>query len=103
MPITVLDLVMFRDPTIKDDGPITLGRVEATGLPFFGGCQCCGASIVAYNACPSKSGYLKCASGCIGDTGYETCDEANRAMFQEEYAWQGPAKPDEDNDNNEGG
>jgi hypothetical protein len=49
-----------------------------------GGCDCCGACIGAYNACPSKSGYLRCANECIGDSGWESVEEANRDLFLEE-------------------
>jgi hypothetical protein len=46
---------------------------EQAGLPMMGGCEHCGASIAAYNAYPSTSGYLRCAD-CIGDDGYPTAD-----------------------------
>ena len=42
-----------------------MGDIEATGLPFFGGCEICHASIACYNAYPSKSNYLRCRS-CMG-------------------------------------
>jgi len=82
MSITVLDLALHRGAEEGDNGSITMGEVEKTGLPFFGGCQCCGASIACYNAYPSKSGYLKCGS-CIDDnSGFETVEEANKEMFK---------------------
>lgn len=88
--ITILQLALYRGAGKNDDGSINGGAIEAVGLPFFGGCEVCGASIVAYNACPSRSGSLRCMSGCIEDAGYETVEEANRAIFPEEYVWKGP-------------
>lgn len=77
-PITVLDLAthrLGRDAT-------TGGDFEEAGLPIMGGCCICGATVGAYNACPSKSGYLKCRNGCIGDDGWETVQEANKDIFE---------------------
>lgn len=83
MPITVLDLALHRGVKEDDNGNISMGALEDVGLPFMGGCSICGASIAAYNACPSKSGYLKCASGCIDEDGFETVEEANADLFGE--------------------
>ncbi|WP_297775404.1 hypothetical protein [Mycobacterium sp.] len=44
---------------------------QEAGLPMMGGCENCGATIAAYNAYPSTSGFLRC-EGCIGDDGYPT-------------------------------
>lgn len=85
-PVTILDVAKFMGA--KE--PFTLGTFEDLELPFFGGCQVCHATIAAYNACPSRNGYLRCASGCIfsstmqiGSYGYETVEEAYEAMFPE--------------------
>jgi len=59
-----------------------MGDYYDVGLDMLGGCQRCGASIAAYNAYPSKSGYWRCED-CIGDDGYETVQEANKAIFEE--------------------
>lgn len=91
-PVTVLDLARFRGVEPDEQGGITLGQVKAVGLPFFGGCCVCGASVACYNSCPSRSGYLKCRSGCIGDDGFETADDANRFLFPDEYEWKGVQK-----------
>lgn len=87
--ITVLDLAFFRGAKATDDGGITLGAIEAIGLPFMGGCARCGACIAAYNAAPSRIGYLLCAEGCIGEDGFATVEEANIYLFPEEYQWKG--------------
>jgi hypothetical protein len=59
------------------------------GLPIMGGCEVCGASIACYNACPSKTGYLRCADGCIGDLGYMTVEEAKEDIFSEQVISEG--------------
>jgi hypothetical protein len=78
-PITVLMLAEF-----------ILGREARTGqdfadagLPMLGGCELCGATIAAYNASPSRSGYLRCAEGCIGDLGFDTVEAAAYFLFPE--------------------
>jgi hypothetical protein len=48
--------------------------IETVGLPFFGGCQVCHASIACYNAYPSETNYLRCGD-CIGDLGFATTAE----------------------------
>jgi hypothetical protein len=76
MTVTILTLAEHR-----------LGREARTGadfteagLPIMGGCEGCGASIAAYNAYPSVTGYLRCAD-CIGDLGYADAQHANEAIF----------------------
>jgi hypothetical protein len=66
--------------TIMEAATHMLGRsamngadYQEAGLPIMGGCEHCGASIAAYNAYPSTSGYLRCAD-CIGPDGYATAD-----------------------------
>lgn len=54
----------------------------AANLPMLGGCQGCAASIAAFNAYPSTTGFLQCAD-CIGDRGYETVAEAKAAVLDE--------------------
>lgn len=68
-----------------------LGREASTetdfneaGLAMIGGCRGCGATIAAYNAYPSRSGYWTCAD-CISD-GFRTVEEANAVIFDLEGA-----------------
>ncbi len=92
MAITILELAIFRGAKESEGGGMSGAEIERVGLPFMGGCQRCGACIAAYNAAPSKTGYLMCNSvdsGCIGDDGWDTCEEANLALFPEEYEWKG--------------
>ncbi len=50
---------------------------QEAGLAMMGGCQSCGASIAAYNAYPSRSGYWRCADCIHEGNGFETCEEAD--------------------------
>jgi hypothetical protein len=88
MAITVLELAIFRGAK-ESEGGMSGGEIERVGLPFMGGCQRCGACIAAYNASPSTTGYLMCTHGCVDGVGFDTCEEANRALFPEEYEWKG--------------
>ncbi len=89
MAITLLELAIFRGAKESEDGGMSGSEIERVGLPFMGGCGRCGACVAAYNACPSQTGYIMCASGCIDGIGYETCEEANLALFPNEYEWKG--------------
>jgi hypothetical protein len=68
MPITILDYVKS---VVGDKDIYTAEDCLASGVDILGGCQICAATIAAYNAYPSTSGYWRCAD-CIGDTGYAT-------------------------------
>ena len=76
--ITILDLALFRGAK-EVNGSISAKEVNRVGLPFVGGCMHCQATIAAYNAYPSKAGYLKC-SDCIGDDGWETVEQADKDL-----------------------
>lgn len=78
MTVTLFELAAHR-----------LGREPETGadfieakLPIYGGCENCGATVAAYNACPSKTGFIRCTQ-CIGGLGWPTPEEANHAVFSE--------------------
>jgi hypothetical protein len=74
-PVTVLECaehILGREP---QNG----GDFEKAGLPIMGGCEVCGASIAAFNACPSKTGFLRCKNGCIADQGYTSAEEFVKA------------------------
>lgn len=65
--------------TVLDIASAKLGRearngadFDEVGLPIMGGCEVCGATVAAYNACPTRTGYLRCASGCVDDLGFRT-------------------------------
>ncbi len=76
--------------TVMQWADFRLGRPASTEADFFeaklamiGGCRGCGATIAAYNAYPSRSGYWACAD-CIGDRGFSSCKEANKVEFPDE-------------------
>lgn len=83
MPITILDLARHRGAQ-EIDGSISGGEFDKVGLPMLGGCEVCGATVAAYNAAPSKTGYLRCVNGCIADLGWDDVAEADRAIFEED-------------------
>lgn len=91
--ITVLALAKFRGVKEDERGSINAGQVYDVGLPFFGGCSRCHASIACYNACPSRDGYLKCRDCIDTEDGFATAEEANRFLFPDEYEWKGVKKP----------
>ena len=90
-PVTILDCAIARGAKPDDDGSFTMGDIKDVGLPFFGGCQVCHASIACYNAFPSRTNYLRCRS-CIGDLGFATT-----AKF-EEWCNQFDQEPLDDDD-----
>ena len=61
MPITILDYVKSKAGE-KDSYPAA--DFFAAGVDILGGCEICAATIAAYNAYPSKSGYWRCGD-CI--------------------------------------
>lgn len=76
MAITVLDVAVARGAKQGADGSINGGEFHRLGLPFFGGCLHCHASIAAYNAYPTKTGYLMCKDCCeSSEQGYSTVEE----------------------------
>jgi hypothetical protein len=78
-PITIQQLATFR---IGRDAVNGQDFIDAE-LPMMGGCEICGATVAAYNSCPSTSGYIRCKNGCICDDGYDTVEEANKDIFDE--------------------
>ena len=79
--VTVLELAIHRGAKVAEDGSVSGAEINRVGLPVLGGCISCGATVAAYNACPSRSGYLKCSEDCIGGDGWETVEEANAELF----------------------
>ena len=48
---------------------------KSVGLKMFGGCQGCGASIVCYNAFPSKTGFWQCGDCITEDLSFKSVIE----------------------------
>ena len=84
MSITIYDLAIYRLGLPVDTDELSGGQINEAGLPFFGGCCRCGASIAAHNSSPSKAGYLMCSADCIGDSGWDTVEAADEAIFEED-------------------
>lgn len=72
-PVTILDVAKARGVQEGEHG-ISGGEFDRVGLPMMGGCEVCGATVAAYNACPSTTGYLRCRSGCIYEDGFATVE-----------------------------
>ena len=66
MSITVLDVAKARGVQEDSEGCISAAEFERVGLPFMGGCARCGATIAAYNAAPSRVGFLMSQPGPAG-------------------------------------
>ena len=73
MPVTALDVAKARGAR-EIDGRIEAGEFERVGIPLLGGCERCHATIAAYNAYPSTTGYWRCGD-CIADLGFATVEE----------------------------
>ena len=76
MPITILDYVKSKAGE-KDSYPAS--DFFAAGVDILGGCEICAATIAAYNAYPSKSGYWRCGD-CITDIGFATVQEFEASL-----------------------
>lgn len=74
-PITVLQLAEARASAAGLPLPRTGEDFNAVDLSIMGGCQRCAASIAAYNAYPSRTGFWQCGD-CIGRDGFATAEEA---------------------------
>ena len=75
MSITILDLAKHRGVKEDENGGINGAEFARVDLAIFGGCARCAASLAAYNAYPTDSGYWMC-SDCVGDNGFATCEDA---------------------------
>ena len=74
MAITIMELAQYR-LGLEDADHMTGADFQRANLDILGGCEICAASIAAYNAYPSRSGYWRCAD-CVGDDGFKTVQEA---------------------------
>lgn len=93
--VTILDLAKYRLGLGDDVTTLTGADFQHAGLAIMGGCMICGATLAAYNGCPTKSGYWACARECaemMGDEGpwYDVA-EANTAIFGADDP--GPGRP----------
>lgn len=77
-PLTILDIAIAKGAHQDDGGAIAMGEFERLNLPFFSGCQGCGASLAPYNAYPSTTGFIQCKD-CLDDRGFKTVEEFDAA------------------------
>ena len=86
--ITILDVAKALGAVADDTGAFSADEFTKRSLPFFCGCQDCGALLGPYNGYPSKTGYIRCKD-CIENMGYETLEEYLKdnphPVSQEEY------------------
>ena len=83
MMITILELAQHRGLKENESGGFGGQAFYDVGLDIMGGCAVCGASLAAYNACPSKHGVWMCEDICIADDGWTNVKDANREIFGE--------------------
>jgi hypothetical protein len=77
MPITIFDYVKS---VVGDKDSYSAEDFYRNGVGLTGGCQCCSATLAAYNAYPSTSGYWRCAD-CISGTGFATVADFKACTF----------------------
>lgn len=80
--VSVLDVARARGVKEDERGCINAAEFDRVGMPFMGGCQGCHASIAAYNAFPSKTGFLQCRD-CIEGIGFASVEEFENAEAAE--------------------
>lgn len=81
--VTIFNVAVARGAKEDPEGGINGSEFIKHGLHFLGGCECCEASIAAYNAYPSTSGYWRCED-CIGDDGFPTAADFEAWCKREE-------------------
>lgn len=72
--ITILDVAIARGAHVNADGSINGSEFERLRLPIISGCRFCSETLGAYNAYPSKNGFICCGAHAEG-IGFETTDE----------------------------
>jgi predicted RNA-binding Zn-ribbon protein involved in translation (DUF1610 family) len=82
VPITILDYVKSR---VGEKLLYFAQDFYSNGVEMLGGCEQCHATIAAYNAYPSRSGFWRCAD-CIGDSGFATVEDFTRYDTEAETA-----------------
>lgn len=73
-PITILDVAVSRGAKPCESGGYSGLELERVGFEIFGGCEVCEASIAAFNAHPTLTGFWRC-SRCVSDVGFETVEQ----------------------------
>lgn len=83
MPVTIYELAVHRlreQGVLGPDGEaesLDSTDFDRVGLSLMGRCEMCRATVSAFSSCPSTTGAIRCASGCIDDLGWNTVEEAD--------------------------
>lgn len=75
MTITILDLAKARGAQPEPEGTYSAASLAAVGFELLGGCASCGATIAAYNAHPSRTGFWRCGECIDGRLGFASVAE----------------------------
>ena len=73
--LTIFDIALALDRQagiVHPDDRMTGADLDRLRLPMFGGCAICEASLAAFNAVPTRSGFLACEDCASPEAGYET-------------------------------
>jgi hypothetical protein len=91
MPVTIHEVAVSRGIKPNELGGFDAGQYYEASLPFFAGCESCGASLAPYNSYPSKSGFIRCKD-CIDGLGFDStlqfeswCQEQDTHQTEEEH------------------
>ena len=84
--LTMLGLAEAAGAQYDADGTMPGSEFVRLGLPMLGGCEVCGAGIAAYNAYPTRTGYLRC-SDCVGHDAFATAAADAEWVAQWVYRW----------------
>lgn len=71
--ITIMD-VAIAEGAKEVEGRINGAEFVRLGLPIMAGCEVCYANLGAYNAYPTKTGFIRCHD-CVGERGFEKVEE----------------------------
>lgn len=83
-PVTIMDVALAWGAEADEAGGMTGEAFDRLGLPFLGGCEGCEATIAAYNAYPSRSGFLRC-DDCVGVGDPDHLGYATVRAFERDY------------------
>lgn len=72
---TILDVVLVLEPGLAELKEVSAGAIMAHGFPFMGGCQVCGATVSAGNACLGRNHYLVGSCCATPENAFATVEE----------------------------
>ena len=81
--VSCLDVAIEKGAK-QENGSICGSEFDRLGIPMLGGCNICGETIGAYNAFPSKDGFLKCRSCIHIAGGFTSAKEMENFKYEED-------------------